>query len=1619
MQHMKRFLPSSKVLTSLYVVISLFFIETAMAQRVASVSGNWNSTATWGGSAVPTSAQTVTINSGVVVTVTAAANAASVTVNGTLNVTGGNLTITNGGSVVNNNGGSIVFSSSNVINGGGGGSNGILIDINAGASLTTANANGFNIGTGSFQHTAGNRAQTYDAGANYTYNGGTQNTGANLPTNLTGTLTINSSATVTLNSARIIASGGVINLDGGTFATGSNLTMASTSSIVRSGGAITGTFQGTGVYNVTYTGSSKTTGIELVNGGLNDVTVNLTSGQTLTLDTNRAPDGNLNITSGIFDLSTFTINRSAAGGTLTVSNGSVLKIGGTNPFPTNYSTHSIGNTSTVEYSGTTQTVSNLNSSQSYGNLVFSGAGTKTLSSGTLGVVGDWTIGSSTAANTNNPTINLSGSFNLNSGTFSSSSATFSIEGNWSNTGTFTAGTGTVNFNGSNQSITGATTFNNLSLTNGSVKTFNNVITSGSLSIASGTQANLGTGLTHPANSLTLGTSGTNIGTWGSTSSSATYKNNTYFGATTGIVNVATNTAATPTVAPTIGSYTYTGLQQGPDTATNTGSGTSYTFSYVGVSGTVYGPSATKPTNAGNYTVTATVANSADGFYRSASSTATSFSIAVRALAITAGNDSKTYGQVYAVGPGSTAFTSSGLQNSETIGSITIASTGAVNTAGVGSYDIIPSAATGGTFTASNYSITYSNGTLTVTAATLFITANNGSKVYGTNQTTPVSGSTAFGSTGLQNSETIGSVTLTYGSGALAATDAVGSTSTITPSAATGGSFVASNYNVIYLTNSGTLTVTAAPLTITANNGTKVYGTTQSTPVSGSAAFGSTGLQNGETIGSVTLTYGSGALAATDAVGSTSTITPSAATGGTFTASNYNITYTPNSGTLTVTVATLTITADNDSKTYGQTYTVGAGSTAFTSSGLQNGETIGSITTASTGAVNTASVGSYNIVPSAATGGTFTASNYSISYTNGTLTVNPAALTITANNATKCYGDTYSSTTNFTPTGLVLGETVGSVTLTSSGSASGAAPGTYSIVPSAATGGTFTASNYSITYTNGTLTVSSANTWTGVTSTAWTATSNWSCGYVPNSATDVIISSATFYPEISSDVTINSLTLDSGTTLKVNSSNSLTVTDVVDNDGTLTLENNAYLLQTNNVTNTGSGSTIVKCNSSAIMRLDYTMWSSPVTGQGLYAFSPSTFANRFYQYLTATDLYNNSLGFAITGLDVNGVNGTDGNNVSFATAKGYLIRTPWNHPTTPTVWTGQFTGLPNNGNIGYTLETTGNKYNAVGNPYPSPISISTFLTDNSSLIGSTLWFWRKTNNPNNLITPTTSYITYSGGTYSSGNEPNYNIQPGQGFIVQGTTSGSLQFNNSQRVATDGRFFRNNTQVNTAGEGRIWLNLVRGTELAASLAIGYKDGATNDLDADFDGKYINDSQLALTSFVQGQELAVQHRATPFVDTDVVPLSFKTNLAGTYSIAFNGADGILNTQDVYLLDLLLNQSVDIKANPYSFTSEAGIFADRFKIVYVDNALGNGAQEFNANQVVIYQNQVKDFVIETGNIVMSEIKVFDIRGRLIFEQKEINDSQTTINVGQTNEVLLVQITSQEGLVVTKKVIR
>ncbi len=422
-----------------------------------------------------------------------------------------------------------------------------------------------------------------------------------------------------------------------------------------------------------------------------------------------------------------------------------------------------------------------------------------------------------------------------------------------------------------------------------------------------------------------------------------------------------------------------------------------------------------------------------------------------ALTITADSRTKNYGETVVFA--GTEFTTAGLINGDQVIGVTLTSDGAAATATVtgGPYDIVPTAASGSGL--GNYTIGYSNGTLTVNPIALTVTATDRTKNYGE---TVVFAGTEFTTAGLINGDQVTSVTLTS-DGAAATATVAGGPYDIVPTAASGSGL--GNYTIGYV--NGSLTVNPIALTITADSRTKNYG---DVVTFAGTEFTTAGLVNGDQVTSVTL-ISAGAAASATIAGSPYDIVPTAALGSGL--DNYTIGYV--NGTLTVNPIALTITADSRTKNYGDVVTFAG--TEFTTAGLVNGDQVTSVTLTSAGAVGTAPVtGSpYPIVPSTALGSGL--GNYTIGYVNGTLTVNPIALTITANSMTKNYGDVVTfAGTEFTTAGLINGDAVTSVTLTSAGAAATATVtgSPYPIVPSTALGNGL--GNYTIGYVNGTLTV---------------------------------------------------------------------------------------------------------------------------------------------------------------------------------------------------------------------------------------------------------------------------------------------------------------------------------------------------------------------------------------------------------------------------------------------------------------------------------------------------------------------------------------------------------------------
>ncbi|NBS70439.1 filamentous hemagglutinin, partial [bacterium] len=310
----------------------------------------------------------------------------------------------------------------------------------------------------------------------------------------------------------------------------------------------------------------------------------------------------------------------------------------------------------------------------------------------------------------------------------------------------------------------------------------------------------------------------------------------------------------------------------------------------------------------------------------------------------------------------------------------------------------------------NYDITFVTDDLSIDQKALTVTADPQSKTYGdadpelTYSTVGlVEGDTLSGSLDRVEGEDVGSYAINQ------------------------GDLDNANYDITF--NSDDLTVSKKALTVTADPQSKTYGDADP-----ELTYSADGLVEGDTL--------SGSLdrAPGEDVGSY------AIDLGDLDNSNYDITF--NSDDLTVSKKALTVTADPQSKTYGDTDP----ELTYTTDGLVSQDSL----TGSLSREEGEDVGGYAINQ-----GTLDNANYDITFITDDLTVSKKALTINAEAKSKTYGDT-DPTLTYTTSGLINSDTL-------SGSLdrdAGENVGSYAISQ-----GTLANSNYEITFNTANLTIS--------------------------------------------------------------------------------------------------------------------------------------------------------------------------------------------------------------------------------------------------------------------------------------------------------------------------------------------------------------------------------------------------------------------------------------------------------------------------------------------------------------------------------------------------------------------
>lgn len=250
----------------------------------------------------------------------------------------------------------------------------------------------------------------------------------------------------------------------------------------------------------------------------------------------------------------------------------------------------------------------------------------------------------------------------------------------------------------------------------------------------------------------------------------------------------------------------------------------------------------------------------------------------KALTITANSDSKVYNSTALTNDG---YTNTTLASGDAITSVTV--TGSQTDVGTG--DNVPSGAVikngSNDDVTSSYNITYTKGTLSVTAKAVTITAKDASKTY---DRTPLTEG-GFTATALETDDTHSfTVVMTTGSTITDAGTQPNVIATVDGVAVTTGIGTAVG-NYVVTTANGTLTITGAPVTVTAGNKSKGFGDADP-----ELTWTASGLIDPDT--EEVLTVGISRAEGEDVGGYT--ITPS----GDAEQGNYTVTYVP--GTLTIT-----------------------------------------------------------------------------------------------------------------------------------------------------------------------------------------------------------------------------------------------------------------------------------------------------------------------------------------------------------------------------------------------------------------------------------------------------------------------------------------------------------------------------------------------------------------------------------------------------------------------------------------------------------------------------------------------------------------------------------------------
>ena len=413
--------------------------------------------------------------------------------------------------------------------------------------------------------------------------------------------------------------------------------------------------------------------------------------------------------------------------------------------------------------------------------------------------------------------------------------------------------------------------------------------------------------------------------------------------------------------------------------------------------------------------------------------------------------------------------------------------------------------------------------------------------------------------------------------------------------------------------------------------------------------------------------------------------------------------------------------------------------------------------------------------------------------------------------------------------------------------------------------------------------------------------------------------------------------------------------------------------------------------------EYNFWSSPITNATL-----NTITQNGSLAGSPLNTYEYNPTLVTTEIQDGWVNVSPSSTMSVG--KGYI---------TTGAGSVVFNGPVNDGTVNVpTQQGIGTNFNLVGNPYPSSLTSSTFLTTNGI---SALYLWDD-DASNGVDYQSGDYIVVGtlgvvSGSQSTPSPTINSISPCQGFFVQ-TNLSSVTFNNTMRGSGTPTFFEEDPIQ------RFWLNAVSPTQNYKETLIAFKPDATFNKDTAYDAEVfgsIPNSQFDFWSKSQDDfNLTIQ--AIPNTGFDMeIPLGFNSQELGEHVISLGNVENLDGTTLFILEDKTLNLFHSLRQSPYIFSiSQTESGDDRFvlhikKPVSVNggltNCIGTGGDiviDGSSDWTYIVNDQfgqLNDTLVTTiENLEAGDYMVYLYHGSYVTTKSVTIGSSTPVNININN---------------------